>query len=91
MLEAGLEADDELEQGFRAGPGARVGLLVDFMPGWRMALLASSINYSEGQRGEVGRAELRQRFSITANVEVNLDLLWLEDYRQGRLGLGWYF
>jgi hypothetical protein len=91
MASASIEADDELDKGFRAGLGARVGLMVDFTPAWRAALLGSTLNFSQGDGGEVRRAELRQRFSLSTDLELKLDFLWLEDYREGRLGLAYYF
>ena len=91
MAELALDAEDELEKGFRAGLGAQLGVMVDFMPGWRLALEGSSTNYSEGQQGTVEQSSLRQRFNLTANLELNLDFSWRNDYREGKLTLGYYY
>ena len=46
---------------------------------------------TEGQRSEVGTAALRQRFDLSANLELHLDWSGVEDYREGLLGLSYYF
>ncbi len=58
---------------------------------WRIGLFGSWTRYTEGQPGKVGTAALRQRFNLSTNLELHLDWSGVEDYREGLLGLGYYF
>ena len=91
MAELSLEAEDDFVKGYRAGLGASLGIMVDFSKSWRVALLGQTTNYSEGNRGTVEESSFRQRFSLTTDLELNLDFNWRNDYREGKLTLGYYF
>ena len=39
----------------------------------------------------VESSAVRQRFSFSTDLELNLDFVWLNDYREGKLTLGYYF
>ena len=91
IAELDLVAEDELEKGYRAGLGALLGLVVDFTAGWRMDLQGKSTHYSEGQQGTVEESSVRQRFRLSTNLELNLDFSWRNDYREGKLTLGYYY
>jgi hypothetical protein len=91
FLEADLQFDDEFESDHRAGFGITAGLLCDVTENWRLALVANRTRYMEGQRGYVSEAELRQRFTLSRSTELTFDFKAVEDYREGKLGLGYYF
>ncbi|MCH9046946.1 MAG: DUF4105 domain-containing protein [SAR324 cluster bacterium] len=91
LLEGSLEFDREFQSRHRAGFGASAGLLVHLAGWWRIGLFGSWTRYTEGQSGEVGTAALRQRFNLSTNLELHLDWSGVEDYREGLLGLSYYF
>ena len=91
MVDISLNLEDDFDKGFRAGFGAEVGAMVDILPQWRVGLVGHTTNFSEGDRSVVESSALRQRFSFTTDLELNLDFLWLNDYREGKLTLGYYF
>ncbi len=91
MLEGALQTDSELEHQHRSGFGLGAGIVLTFTDWWRAALLGRRINYTEGQRSDVGEASLQTRFTLTRNVELSLEWKGVEDYREGKLALGYYF
>jgi hypothetical protein len=91
LLEGSYEYDREFVDHHRAGFGLTAGFLVDLNEDWRVGLIGTRTRYTEGQRGSVGQAQFRLRFSLSRNLEINLDWSGVEDVREGKLGLGLYF
>ncbi len=91
FLEANLEFDSEFASDHRAGFGATIGLLFDAAKQWRMALIANRTRYTKAQESNVSELVLRQRYYLSQNMEVTFDLKKVEDYREGRLGIAYYF
>ncbi len=91
MLEGSAEYHERFEEGHRAGLGIGAGVLVDLAEGWRAALTGRRIRYTEGDVGTVGEAALEQRFTVTRNLELRLDVRGVEAYREAMLGLGYHF
>jgi hypothetical protein len=91
FLEANLEVDDEFDSDHRAGFGVTAGILFDVTEKGRLALSANRTRYTGGQRGYVTEVVLRQLFTLSRNTELTLDFKTVEDYREGKLGLGYYF
>jgi hypothetical protein len=65
--------------------------LFDVTEKGRLALSANRTRYTGGQRGYVTEVVLRQLFTLSRNTELTLDFKTVEDYREGKLGLGYYF
>jgi len=91
FLEANVQFDDEFDADYRAGLGVTAGILYDVTEKWRLAIVANRTHYMEGQRDNVFEAELRQRFTLSRNNELTFDFKVVDDYREGKLGLGYYF
>ncbi|MCZ6533150.1 MAG: DUF4105 domain-containing protein, partial [SAR324 cluster bacterium] len=91
FVELTMDFESDFDKGFRAGLGASLGIMVDVVDAWRIALIGGSTEYSEGQQGTVEKAEFRQRFSLGTDLELNIDFAWQNDYREGTVGLGYYF
>jgi hypothetical protein len=91
FLEANLQFDHEFDSDHRAGFGATAGILFDVTEKGRLALSANRTRYTEGQRGYVTEVVLRQLFTLSRNTELTFDFKTVEDYREGKLGLGYYF
>ncbi len=91
FLEANLEIDHEFDSDHRAGIGATAGLLFDATKDWRIALIANRTQYTGGQRSYVTSIELRQRYSLTGSTDITLNLKNVEDYRESKLGVVFYF
>jgi len=91
FLEAALQAGGAFAEGHRAGLGASAGVLADPAPWWRIALSGGYTRYSTGDRAEVRRAELAQRFALGRDLELRVDWRRVEDHREAALGLGVFF
>lgn len=91
FLEASLEFDNEFDSDNRAGFGATAGLLFEVTEKWRLVLVANRIQYTEGQRSYASEVELRQRFSLSRNSEMILDIKTVKDFHEGKFGFTYYF
>ena len=91
FLEANLEVDHEFDSDHRAGFGATAGILFDVTEKGRLALSANRTRYTEGQRGYVTEVVVRQIFTLSRNSELAFDFKIVEDYREGKFGLAYYF
>jgi hypothetical protein len=91
LLDGAYEYSRDFQRGHRAGFGLEAGLLIDLSDAWRVGLFGVRTRYTEGQRGLVGQAALRQRYSLTPNLELRLDWSGVAGYREAMLGLGYYY
>lgn len=91
FIEADLELDHEFDSDYRGGFGATVGLLLNASDSWRMAITANRTHYTVGQRDYVSEIEFKNRFYLSRNLEIIFDLKDVEEYREAKLGFGYYF
>jgi hypothetical protein len=91
MLEADLQFDHELDDDYRGGFGARLGLNFDASAAWRIGLDARRTHYGAGARGYVSEVSLLQRIHMARNFEIRIDLREVEEYREGMIGVAHYF
>jgi len=93
FLEPALQVDGLLPDGYRFGLGGTLGLLFEFTPDWRVALTGSQTRYVLGvdEPVTVERAALRQRYSLSQNLDLRLDWSGVEHYREVMAGVSWYF
>ena len=91
MLEADLQFDHELDDDYRGGFGARLGLNFDASAAWRIGLDARRTRYGAGARGYVSEVSLLQRIHMARNFEIRIDLREVEEYREGMIGVAHYF
>jgi len=91
FLDINFESDHELNSGYRAGFGTTVGLLFDITHHWRIALTGNFKQFTSGEKGSVNRVELRQRYYLSRNLEVIFDIKSAGKYREGKLGIAYYF
>ncbi len=91
MVEGSYEYSRHFDSGHRAGFGFSAGILVDLVEAWRIGIFGWRTKYTEGHVGTVGKAEFRQRISLSRNIELTLDWGRVENYSEGKLGLGIHF
>jgi hypothetical protein len=93
FLEPALQVDGLLERGYRFGAGGTAGLLFDVTADWRIELSATQRVYFAGvdEPARVESAALRQRYSLSQNLDLRLDLSGVEHYREVSAGLSWFF
>jgi hypothetical protein len=91
MVEGSAEFDDRFESQHRAGFGVSAGFLFNVSDTWRIGVFGTRTHYTAGQSGYLGQAALQQRIALTRNVELSLEWRGVADYREGKLGLGYYF
>ncbi|HKI96878.1 MAG TPA: DUF4105 domain-containing protein [bacterium] len=91
MLEGRAEFSHAFTPRHRAGFGLSAGVLVHLADWWRIGLIGTRTHYTAGDAGYVGQGRLESRFSLSRNLELTLDWSGVGNYREGKLGLGWYF
>ena len=72
--EGAARAHDDFEKGYTVGAGARLGALVDPTPRWRVHAYAQQLGSFLGERSDPGALVLEQRFSLTRDAALRLDL-----------------
>jgi hypothetical protein len=72
--EGAARAHDDFEQGYTLGAGARIGALVDPTPRWRVHAYAQQLVSFAGERDDPGALVLEQRFTVTRDLALRLDL-----------------
>lgn len=91
MADVDLEFDAAFAQDHRAGLGASLGVLVEPMRAWRIALTGGYTDFRAGQRGIVRRAALQQRVSLGSDIELRLEWSGIAAYREALLALAFTF
>ena len=72
--EGAARAHDDFEKGYTVGAGARLGALLDPTPRWRVHAYAQQLGSFLGERSDPGALVLEQRFSLTRDAALRLDL-----------------
>ena len=67
-------AHDAFEKGYTLGVGARLGALIDPAPRWRVHAYGQQLGSLAGERDDPGALVLEQRFSMTRDAALRLDL-----------------
>ncbi|NIR60174.1 MAG: hypothetical protein GWO02_11990 [Gammaproteobacteria bacterium] len=87
--------DRELDEGYALAAGARLGMLIDPLPGWRVSLEVDTLDGLGGTDPERRRASLAQRMTVTRNLALDLTVRRTEElgleYDEATLGVNWYF
>ncbi len=95
MAETGLRVHHELDGGYSFGAGARLGALIDASARWRIHAYASGLNDFLGEADRPRRLGLMQRFALTRDVALRLDLSAAREgnrrFGDGALSLLLYF
>jgi hypothetical protein len=93
--EGAVRAHDDFEKGYTVGAGARVGALADPTPRWRLHAYAQQLGSFLGERSDPGALALEQRFSLTRDLALRLDLARQREagrsFDTGLLALQLYF
>lgn len=72
--EGAARAHDDFEKGYTIGVGARLGALIDPLPGWRIHAYAQQLGSVAGERDDPGALVLEQRFRLTRDLALRFDL-----------------
>jgi hypothetical protein len=93
--EAGTRAHEQFEKGYTIGVGARIGALLDPSPRWRVHAYAQQLASVAGERVDPGTLVLEQRFSLTRDLALRLDVSHQNEagrsFNSGSLALQVYF
>jgi len=94
-VEGAARAHDDFEKGYTVGAGARVGALADPTSRWRLHAYAQQLGSFLGERSNPGALVLEQRFSLTRDLALRLDLAHQREagrsFDTGLLALQLYF
>lgn len=74
MLDATARLAGGLQDGYEAGGGARLGVLVDPVPRWRLHAYVRWTDYALGQRDTPWQVGLQQRIALSRDLAVRLDV-----------------
>ena len=72
--EGAARAHDDFEKGYALSAGARLGALIDPLPGWRLHAYAQQLGSFLGERSDPGALVLEQRISLTRDLALRLDV-----------------
>jgi hypothetical protein len=93
--EGAARAHDDFEKGYTLSAGARLGVLADPAPRWRVHAFAQQLGSFAGERTDPGALVLEQRFSLTRDLALRLDLARQREagrsFDTGSLSLQLYF
>ncbi|HUL40663.1 MAG TPA: DUF4105 domain-containing protein [Burkholderiales bacterium] len=80
FLDSTAQINGNLEDGYALGIGPNVGVLTDFTSRWRANLYISSQRFFTGDTDTAWSAGLRQRYTLSTNWALKLDLS--HDYQE---------
>jgi hypothetical protein len=85
----------DFDDGYTVGAGVRLGALVDPAPRWRIHAYAQQLGSLAGERTDPGALVLEQRFTLTRDTALRLDLSHQNEagrnFSTGSLSLQIYF
>ncbi len=94
-LEGTLEAGKRFDRDYAIGAGPRIGWLTDLSDRWRVNLYARSTRYGLGDAHDARALVLEQRYTLTRQSAVRLELFRKQEFRDywngGELSLHLYF
>jgi hypothetical protein len=94
-LEAALDVGKRFDQDYALGAGPTAGWLTDISDRWRINLYARSIRYGMGDAHNSRELTLEQRYSLTRQSAVRLELFRKQEFQDywngGDISLNIYF
>jgi hypothetical protein len=95
FLEASLDAGKRYKGNYAFGAGPAIGWLADISDRWRINLQARALRYGLGDTHEARELVLKQRYTLTRQSAVRLDLFRRQEFHDvwngGELSLLLYF
>ena len=95
FLEASLDAGTPYDHDYALGAGPAIGWLADLSDRWRIHLHARALRYGLGDTHEARELVLEQRYSLTRQSAVRLELFRKQEFHDvwngGELSLNFYF
>jgi len=95
FVEAALDVGKRFEQDYALGAGPTVGWLTDLSDRWRVNLYARSLRYGVGDVHNARELTLEQRYSVTRQSAVRLELFRKQEFQDywngGEISLNIYF
>lgn len=91
FLDVELEASRKLKSGYRAGGGGTIGLFHDFSEDWRVQLVGSYLEFPLGHDSDYYKIALNQRYALSQNLDIRLELNRLEHREEGLVSFNIYF
>ncbi len=82
LLDGNTRFSDDLTNGYALGAGISVGGLFDFTPHWRVHSYLRSMQYKLGQRDAAQTLGLEQRFALSTNTALRLDMARNREFKR---------
>jgi len=91
FIDAEIEISKHLKNGYRAGGGGSLGLFIDPTKNWRIQFSASVLNFPLGQDSDYSRLALNQRYALTQNLDLRLELTRIKQQEEALFSFNHYF
>ena len=95
FVEGALDISGRYRQDYVFGIGPSIGLLADFSDRWRVNLFARALRYELGDVHKAGEVALDQRYAVTRNSALRLELARRREFDRSWSTAGvfwnWYF
>ena len=95
FFEAALDVGKRFDGDYALGAGPSVGLLANVSDRWKMNLYARALRYSLGDDHSAREAVLEQRYSLTRQSALGIQIYRKQEFRNywngGDINLNFYF
>lgn len=91
LLDIELELSNNLESDYRAGGGGTIGFFHDLTDDWRIQALANYLDFPLGHDSNYYTLEINQRYALSQNLDLRLELNRIEDKETWLFSLNAYF
>ena len=91
LLDVELEMSSRLKSDYRAGGGGTLGLYYDPVEDWRIQVFANYMGFPIGHNSEYYRVAVNQRYAVSQNFDLRLELSQIKKNDEWLFSLNYYF
>jgi hypothetical protein len=91
LIDAQAQYAGRMDSNYRLGGGGTAGLLWDISPDWRVQLVSDYRNFPLGHDSAYYRVAVVQRYAVSRDLDVRLDLGWLNGKGDWLAAVNFYF
>jgi len=91
MADAQLEVSNRLNSDYRVGGGGTIGIFFDPIEKWRIQALGNYLRFPLGHDSEYYRITLNQRYALSQNIDLRLELNQIKKKGEWLFSVNLYF